>query len=103
MSKTVKAIWHDYKGVLSDAFLNILEREGVKLILKKLAWASTGFKGWLVQFVVEELVEKSDEYILEPAFRKFGYVLEVHHNKKIYKKVISAKDYDDWLDATRDI
>ncbi len=98
-----KTIWHNHKGALSSAFINLLNKEGVKFVLKKLAWSSTGFRGWLVKFVVEEVVEYADEKVLEPAFRRVGYVLEIHEGKKIYRKVINAQDISDWNDAVDDV
>ena len=103
MSKTIIKIWNEYKGALSSAFLDILNREGIKFLLKKLAWSSGGFRGWLVKFVVEEVVEYGDEKLLEPAFRIVGYGLEVVDGKKIYRKVINAQDIDDWSDSVDDV
>ena len=81
--------------------LKWLEKEGVKLVLKKLAIAG-GFKAWIIAWVVGELIEEADERIVEPLLRKLGYIEEVRNGTKIYKRIENAQDVDDWRDAVRD-
>ena len=101
--KTLKDIWHSSKGALGSAFLDMLNKQGTKLILKKVLKTSGGFRAWLVSFIVEEVVEEIDENIVEPIFRKIGYSLEVQHGKKVYKRVINASDNDDWINSVNDV
>lgn len=90
--------WAAFKA----AFVNLLKREAVKAALKKLA-ISGGIKGWLVTFVVEELIELGDEHILEPLMVKFGYRKSIREGVKVYEKVTNAQNRDDWRDASRDV
>lgn len=98
MKKFLKDAW----AGLKPALLNWLEKASIKFILKKLAIAG-GFKAWLITFVVGELIEEADEHLIEPAFRKVGFIIEVHEGKKTYAKLINAEDRDTWRDVVRDV
>lgn len=98
---SVKAALTYYLKTLKDKLPSILQKKITRTILKKLA-ISGGIKGWLIGFVVGELIEKGDEYLIEPAFRKIGYYIEVIDGTKVYKRIENAQDRDDWRDAVRD-
>lgn len=86
--------------VVQDMLVNFLERQAIKAIFKKLV-ISGGIKGWLIQFVVGELIEKSDEHVIEPLFNKIGWVSDTLHGKAIYKRKENAENRDDWRDTVR--
>lgn len=83
---------------MKEALMNQLEKLAVKAILKKFVVVG-GFRAWLIKFVVGELIEEADEKLIEPAFRKIGFVGDVAEGKKIYRKVSNAQDVDDWRDS----
>lgn len=87
---------------LKERLFLILKEKVTKAILKKLV-ISGGLKGWLVSFVIEEILEEVDEHLIEPAFRKIGYGIDVHKGKKIYKRIENAEDRDDWRDVVNDV
>lgn len=100
MVKTIdsKSFW----GSVKAALLNWLKKQSVKAVLKKLA-ITGGIKGWLIAFVIEELIEEVDERLIEPAIRKIGYKADVYKGSKIYRRVSNAEDVDDWRDAVNDM
>lgn len=87
---------------LQQYILQQLEKNAVKILIKKFL-ISGGFKGWLVKFVVEELVEEVDEHLLEPAFQIVGYHADTLEGAKIYKKVQDAETVNDWLNSLGDV
>ena len=87
---------------IQNKIIKFLEKESSKFILKKLLIVG-GFKAWLVGFVVEEIVEEADEYLIEPAFRKIGFASDYLEGARIYKKVSNAQDVDEWVDTLGDV
>lgn len=87
---------------ITDALLNLARKEAVKALLKRFA-ISGGIKGWLVNFVVNELIEATDEHIIEPLMVRFGYKKSVKDGREVYERVINAEDRDDWRDAAGDV
>lgn len=85
-----------------EQILKTLEEKAVKSVLKKLLIVG-GWKAWVVKFVVGELIEEADEHLIEPAFRKIGFIKDSLEGKAIYKKVQNAKDVDDWRDTIGDV
>lgn len=107
MDKKVRSFWGWLLAILSssefkDALVKLLKKNVIKLALKKLAIVG-GIKAWLVSFVIEELVEEADEHLIEPAFRKVGYLGDYLDGAKVYKKVLNAEDVDEWLDAINSV
>ena len=102
MKIKVKEIFYKIWPRLKSGLLKYLEKNAVKFALKKLAIVG-GFKAWLIAFVVGELIEEADEHLIEPAFRKVGYLLEVVDGKRIYKRIENAQDRDDWRDHIGDV
>lgn len=110
MSKTENKFWGKVKDfILSQAFQNkivdFLKDKLVKLALKKILGSAVmgGFKAWLIKFVVTEVVEKSDEYIIEPLFQKLGFYLDRQEGKTIYRRLEDAQTDDDWYDSANDV
>ena len=83
-----------------EKILSYLEKEVVKAVLKKLI-ISGGIRVWIITFVIHELFEKGDEYIIEPIMRKFGYVVDSLNGTKIYRRIKDAQNIDDWRAAVR--
>ena len=107
VKKGKKSFWASITEALSsDHIKNIivffLEKQAVKVVLKKLL-ITGGFKAWIITFVVKELIEEMDEHLIEPAFRKVGYVSDKLEGAKVYKRVNNAKNVEDWVDSTADI
>ena len=90
-------------GKVRPALLNLLQEKLLAYILTKLAVSSSGFKAWLVSLVVEEVIDVSDEYLIEPAFRKVGYYIEVIDGIRIYKRIEDAEDRGAWRDLINDV
>jgi hypothetical protein len=61
----------------------------------------TGFKAWIVGLLADRILEKADDKMIEPIFREVGFQGDVLQGAVIYKKVLNAKDVDDWLSAIR--
>ena len=87
---------------VKNYLVSFLQKNAIKYALKKLAIVG-GFKAWLISFVIEELIEEADEHLIEPAFRKIGYLGDVADGDKIYRKVKNAQDRDDWRDSIGDV
>ena len=85
---------------IQDALVNFLQKQAIKAILKKLL-ISGGLKAWIISFVVEELIEKTDELAIEPIFNKVGWFSDTINGKSVYKRKENAQDRDDWRDAVR--
>lgn len=58
-----------------------------------------GIRLWLIQYVSSKLIEASDEYLLEPALRKIGYIKDVKNGEIRYVKRVESEDADDWRDS----
>ena len=93
------------KWLLSPALQNkvvqFLKDKLIKAALLKFlgSAAAGGIKAWIIKFVVTELVEASDEYVIEPLFRKLGYYLDRQEGKNVYKQLEDSSTDDDWIDA----
>lgn len=83
---------------VKERLVAMIKKEAVKGVLKKLA-ITGGFKAWLITFVVEELVEEADEHLIEPAFRKIGFLKDRGDGAQVYRKVVNAQNRDDWRDS----
>lgn len=95
-----------FKNVIKQNFskasiLAFLKKQITKNLLKRLA-ITGGIKAWLVAFVIGELIEASDEYIIEPLLLKLGYKKEVYKGSRIYRRIENAQDVDEWRDSVRD-
>jgi len=75
-----------------------LEKQAIKLILKKLV-ITGGLKGWLVSFVVGELMDETDDILIKPLFRKINFVADVINGRKVYREIDDAENSDDWFDT----
>lgn len=107
MASQPKSFWGTLLGVLSsplvqDKLLAIAKTKAVEAITVNLLKA-TGFKAWIVNLIIERVIEEGDEHLIEPAFRKVGYAGDYLEGAKIYKKVRDAKDVDEWLNAVNDV
>ncbi len=94
-----------FSSLAEKKFLDYLEKEATKLVIKTFFKnaALGGFKSWLVRFVVGEMIDLSDEKIIEPIFRSMNFVRDVKNGKVTYTQVVDAKDIDSWRDAVRDV
>ena len=86
-----------WQARLSDGLSSLLTKYLTKAILKKLVIVG-GIKAWVIAFVVEELIEEADEYLIEPALRKVGYIADKIEGHYVYKKVSNSSD-DDWANT----
>ncbi len=113
MAKKVKkpTVWEGIKSSLililksyfsKDRILSFIEKRLIKWALKKLCIVG-GFKVWLITFIVGEIIEEADEHLIEPAFRKIGFVADKWDGQKIYKKVNNAQDVDTWRDNINNV
>lgn len=83
-----------------NLLVDFLKKKAVKAVLKKFV-ITGGLKAWLITFVVEELVEEADEKIIEPVFRKIGYIGDSLNGKLIYRKAVEVSNHrDQWRDLT---
>jgi len=103
MNQQTKSFWGRLIDALTskpfqDYLVDLLERQTIKAVLKKLA-ITGGFKAWLISFVIGELIEEADEHIIEPLFQKLGFIGDSLDGKKIYKKITEAEDPTDWRDT----
>jgi len=73
----------------------------MKAAIKKFI-ISGGLKGIIATFVIEHLIEKADDHLIEPLFRKLGFIEDSLEGKAIYKRIEDAENRDDWRDAVRD-
>ena len=108
--KNKKSFWGSLFDSLSIYFkaffskeklLKYLEEKAIKAVLKKFLIVG-GLKAWLITFVVEHLIGKADQHLIEPAFRKVGFIKDSLEGKAIYKRIEDAENRDDWRDAVRD-
>ena len=101
--KNKKSFWGSFFSSLfsKEKILKFLEEKAVKFTLKKLLIVG-GWKAWLIKFVISELIEEADEHLIEPAFRKVGFVKDSLKGKAIYKRIKDAENRDDWRDTIRD-
>ena len=102
-SNTLKRLWAWIASALSSArfqaaLVNFIQKESIRLVLKKLV-INGGLKGWLITFVVTELVEEIDEHLIEPAFVVIGFHADRLDGATVYKKVDNAKDVKEWVDS----
>lgn len=86
---------------VQKAILAFLEKEAVKFILKKVV-ITGGFKIWLITWVVGELVEETDERLIEPAFRKVGFAEDHLDGARVFRKVDNAQNVNDWVNSLND-
>lgn len=102
-----QAIWVALLAALSsqvvqNQLLAILKTKAVEYVVKSL-FKAAGFKAWLLTHIVEEVVEIGDDKVIEPIFRKIGYVKNVNRGEITFRKVIDAETIDEWVDAIRDV
>ena len=88
------------KPEVQEQVLKILRTNVIeKLIVSTLKLS--GFKAWIVGLLADHILEKADDKIVEPIFREVGFHGDVLRGAVVYKKVIDAKDVDDWLSAIK--
>lgn len=92
---------YEYLERVKPSLVKLFTTEAVKIVLKRMAIVG-GIKGWLVSFVIGELIEEADEKLLDPLMVKLGYKAEEKEGAKIYKKMVEAKSPDEWRDIVRD-
>lgn len=63
----------------------------------------SGFKLWLMTLLADRLIEKTDQYIVEPIFREIGYQGDVLAGATVFIRVEDAKDIKEWLAAVYDV
>lgn len=85
----------------SDNLLKVLEEKLVKAAFKKLI-ISGGLKGWLVKFVIGELVEEADEHLIEPLLRNINLLKDSSDGSKVFGRIHNAETRDEWRDAAGD-
>ena len=87
-----------------ERILKFLKEKAVESLFKKILGgiAMGGIKGWLVRFVITEVMEEVEDELVEPLLRKIGLVKDIHEGKTIYKRVEDAENRDDWRDSVRD-
>jgi len=100
MEKKNKSFWASLiERLFSDTnkkrIVKFLEKEIIKNLLKNFLSLS-GLKLWLVSFVVVELIEEVDGELIEPLFRKFNLIADIHNGKTIYRRIEDAENRDDW-------
>lgn len=90
-----------FSSFTKEKLLKFLEEKAIKAVLKKFI-ISGGIKGWIISFVIGEIIEEVDEHLLEPAFRKIGFIADRIEGKTIYKRVENAENRDEWRDSVGD-
>lgn len=63
----------------------------------------SGFKAWIVTLIAEEVIEETDEIIIEPMFRQVGFYSDVLEGAVIYRKVTDATTVEDWVAELGDV
>ena len=97
MASLLRGLFSTKNGNLLVKFL---EKKAIKAVLKKLL-ISGGLKGWIISFVIGEVIEKADEKLLEPLLVNIGFVADVIDGKQVYRRINDAENRDDWRDAVR--
>lgn len=85
----------------ADKILKYIEEKAVKAVFKKLI-ITGGFKGWVIKFVIGELVEEADEKMLEPLLRNINLLGDRADGTKVFGRIHNAETRDEWRDAARD-
>lgn len=60
-----------------------------------------GLKAWIVGLLADQILEEADDRLIEPLFREVGFQGDVLQGAVVYKKVLDAKDVNDWLNAVK--
>lgn len=95
---TIKQFFQAIKTPL----LTTLENELVKAAIKKfvLSGPMLGLRTWAITFIVEKLFDDVAKPVIDLAFRKLGYIVEVTNGNVLLKKIQNASDASQWDDLT---
>lgn len=102
-----QAIWVALLAALSsqvvqNQILAILKTRSVEYVVQSV-FKAAGFKAWLLTKIVEKIVDEGDDKVIEPIFRKIGYLKNVNRGEITYRKVADASTIDEWIDAIGDV
>jgi hypothetical protein len=91
-------LWFNLKSPL----LSFLETHAVKFALKKLLGSLLvgGFRAWAIKFIVENLFEELAKPVIDLAFRKVGYAIEVTNGTYVLAQINASSTVDEWDAAT---
>jgi len=101
LKQTALISWELFKPQL----IAHLKGKAVTFALKKLigsGWA-TGFRGWVVKFVMEHLFKEIAQPIMKLAYRKGELFYDNSKGKIQIGRLNDAKNIDDYTDALDDI
>lgn len=82
--------------------LKLLQEQAVKFVLKKFVIVG-GIKVWLVTFILGEVIEEADEYLIEPALRKANLLRDTAEGKVIFGRIENAQTIEAWSNAANDV
>ena len=88
-----------------ERILKFLKEKATKKIIIKLfgTAAMGGIKGWLISFVVNELIEEVEEHVVDPLIRKTYLIVDSVEGKTVYKRVKHAKSNSEWRDRIKSV
>tara|TARA_R110000868_G_scaffold87034_5_gene243676 strand:+ start:12997 stop:13329 length:333 start_codon:yes stop_codon:yes gene_type:complete len=79
----------------AEVIIKFLKEKTITYALKTLLKSSTGFTGWLVAYVAENLFEEFAEPLIKKAVRGVGYIYLKVEGKVIIKKLEQAQGNND--------
>ena len=82
-----------------DLLLSILEKEAVKLALKKLLGSATsgGVRAWFIKFIIKNIVfDKAVEPITKAAFIEMNYYYSRHEGRKLIRELKESEDAEEY-------
>lgn len=88
---TSHALWQH----LRDAVIEHLKGRAIKIALRKLLGTMTGFRAWVVKFIVSELFEHLAEPIIKLSMRKGFLLVDKASGRIKIKKMREAKEEGD--------
>jgi hypothetical protein len=100
--KLLSSMWESFQS----SFLKYLEETATKMAIKAVLGtaAATGFKAWLVKFVVKEIIiDEVSQPLVKAAFVEIGYKFDKINGSIYAKRLANADTLQEYNDAVDDI
>lgn len=93
----------EFRKTARDWIVSQLKGQFIKIVLKSILGASTGFSAWVVSFIAEEAYEEVGQPYIEKWLRGAGYRVDKHNGKILVKALEEATNVEERDDAVDDI
>lgn len=79
-------------AALKESFIKLLKNKVVQTALLKILGKTTGFRAWVISFILEKAFKMIAEPIINTAIRKGLLVYDKTRGKILLKRVMEAKE-----------